>query len=632
MHYRREIDGLRALAVVPVILFHAGVRTFSGGFVGVDVFFVISGYLITSLILTERRTGVFTLAGFYERRARRILPALCVVIFVCLPLAWLWMLPSDMRDFSASIVTVSAFASNILFWRESGYFGPATDLKPLAHTWSLAVEEQFYLLYPLFLLLVWRAGRRWRGAIVAATAVISLGLAQWGSRYHPQAAFYLLPTRAWELLLGAFAALYALEAEPAGAGGARTAALVRQSGGLLGLLLIGYAVFAFDENTPYPSVYTLVPTVGSVLVILFASPPSLTGRLLGSSALVGLGLISYGAYLWHQPLFAFARHRSASVPSEASLLTLSLASIALAYLSWKYVERPFRNRERVSRPVLLRSVGLATAVLVSVGLLGYAAHGFSYRYADEDRYLVDLDPYEARQYVTARFTQLLLKPFDKSDRRKVVVVGDSYAEDLVNAVYESGLMDRIQLSTYLISAGCGNLFLQRDLTAEIRPADRGICLQTGWYDNESLRQLMHQSDAIWIASSWMRWQVELLPESLQRIDSAFGAKALVFGDKDFGKFTIKELLRVPATSRAALRNPMSEEHLRVNELMKSLLPREAFLDVSALLCGEGSACPLFTDEGKLVSYDGGHLTPDGARYYGRKLAQTDLLRPVLGSH
>jgi len=631
MDYRREIDGLRALAVLSVILFHARLHAFSGGFVGVDVFFVISGYLINSLIFVETRAGVFTLAGFYERRARRILPPLFLVMFACLPFAWLWMLPGDIRDFSESMVAVCAFSSNILFWRESGYFGSATDWKPLVHTWSLAVEEQYYLLYPLFLLLVRRLGKRWMVGALVATAVISLAAAQWGSRYHPQAAFYLLPARGWELLLGAFAALYSL-GEKTTRAKAQTSALVNQSGSLCGLLLICCAVFLFDEDTPYPSVYTLIPTVGTALIILFANPLTLAGRLLGSRALVGLGLISYSLYLWHQPLFAFARHRSASEPSEATFLTLSLVAIALAYLSWKYVEQPFRNRNLIRRPLLLQWSVITTVILVALGLLGYVSKGFSYRYGTEDRYLVELNPYAARSYVPARFMELTLRQFDRSDKKKVIIVGDSYAEDLVNAVYESGLTARVQLSTYLIPAACGNLFVQENLTARIRPVDREICVQTGWYDNERLRRLMIEADAIWIASSWSTWQAQLLPESVQRIESTFGSKALVFGEKDFGTFSVKDLLRVPAKSRAEFKNPMSEQHIKVNELMKSSLPTDVFIDISGLLCGEGTTCPLFTLDGKLISYDGGHLTQDGARYYGQKLAQTYIMRRFLGTH
>ena len=208
MKYRREIDGLRALAVLSVILFHAGFKTFSGGFVGVDVFFVISGYLITSIILTEKRAGTFTLANFYERRARRILPALFVVMFTCLPFAWFWLLQADMRSFSQSLVAVSGFVSNIFFYLTSGYFETATELKPLIHTWSLAVEEQFYLLFPIFLLLTWRLDSRYILSILVFFAIVSFGVTLVYSQEHSSFTFFLLPTRGWEILIGSFIAFY----------------------------------------------------------------------------------------------------------------------------------------------------------------------------------------------------------------------------------------------------------------------------------------------------------------------------------------------------------------------------------------------------------------------------------------
>ena len=193
MEYRREIDGLRALAVLPVIFFHAGYESFSGGFVGVDVFFVISGYLITKIILSDLEHGRFSIVGFYERRARRILPALFFVMLVCLPFAWRWLLPGDMKDFSQSLVAVVAFSSNLLFWKESGYFDVAAELKPLLHTWSLAVEEQYYLFFPVFLMLAWRIGKGPILLIMGLLALGSLVLAEWGVRSDPALAFYLLP-------------------------------------------------------------------------------------------------------------------------------------------------------------------------------------------------------------------------------------------------------------------------------------------------------------------------------------------------------------------------------------------------------------------------------------------------------
>jgi peptidoglycan/LPS O-acetylase OafA/YrhL len=208
MKYKEEIDGLRALAVLPVILFHAGFTTFSGGFVGVDIFFVISGYLITTIILDEMDKGSFSLLNFYERRARRILPALFFVTLCTLPFTWFWMLPQDLIRFAQSLVAVQIFGSNVFFWLTSGYFDTASELKPLLHTWSLAVEEQYYVLFPVFLMLAWKLGKKWIISLLLVVAIISVLAAQYGARDHPSFTFYLLPTRAFEIISGALISLY----------------------------------------------------------------------------------------------------------------------------------------------------------------------------------------------------------------------------------------------------------------------------------------------------------------------------------------------------------------------------------------------------------------------------------------
>ncbi|MEX2468298.1 MAG: acyltransferase, partial [Pseudohongiellaceae bacterium] len=334
MHYRREVDGLRAVAVIPVIFFHAGFELFQGGYVGVDVFFVISGYLITALILKEKEEGRFSLLEFYERRVRRIIPALFLVMMCCIPFAVLWMAPEQLKAFSQSVLAMSLFASNILFWRESGYFDTAAEEKPLLHTWSLAVEEQYYLFFPLFIMLFWFLGRGGLARLTAAVAFISLLLAEYGWRYEPDANFYLLPTRAWELFVGALCAFYSFGKAPRNS---EPLALL----GLAGILL---AIFFYSEATPFPSVYALAPVLGAALIILYGGQATVVGRLLSTPLPVAIGLISYSAYLWHQPLFAFARIRSPGDPGVSLMLALSGASLLLATLSWRYVEIPFRRR------------------------------------------------------------------------------------------------------------------------------------------------------------------------------------------------------------------------------------------------------------------------------------------------
>ena len=369
MKYRPEIDGLRALAIIPVILFHAGFVLFGGGFVGVDVFFVISGYLITTILIEDLENKRFSILNFYERRVRRILPALFVVMLVTVALAWMWMIPSQMAQFSRSVLSTSLFFSNVLFWHETGYFKTPGQEKPLLHTWSLAVEEQYYVLFPIFLFLMWRFRKERVFWMIVVLASISLALSEWGWRHKPVANFYLAPTRAWEIFAGSIAAF-----------------IVQKRGvkannfmSMLGLAAILFAIFAYDKHVPFPSVYALVPVVGVVLLVLYADKETLAAKILSTRVLVGIGLISYSAYLWHQPLFVFARLRAVHGASASLFIFLSLASLVLGYLSWKYVERPFRNRAFLSKPQLFSMAAVGTLAFVAFGHYGYEGRGYPSR-------------------------------------------------------------------------------------------------------------------------------------------------------------------------------------------------------------------------------------------------------------
>ena len=372
MRYRHEVDGLRAVAVVPVVLFHAGVDTFSGGFVGVDVFFVISGYLITTILIDDLDSGRFSILQFYERRTRRILPALFFVLLCCLPFAWLWMSPVQLKDFSQSLIAVSTFISNILFWRESGYFAAASELKPLLHTWSLAVEEQFYIVFPILLLLLRRFSQRSVICIIITFSLVSLLLSHWGSVAHPAATFYLIPTRAWELGVGSICAFLLNDRQP------YKSTLLSS----MGLLLIFNSIVFYDANTPFPSFWALAPVGGTALIILFAQSSTLTAKFLSIRPLVFIGLISFSAYLWHQPLFAFARLKNGAAPSDITMYTLIVLSFGLAVLSWRYIEQPFRRRGSPFLATRLKVLGLSLSAMVllsAVGIFGQLTDGAPFR-------------------------------------------------------------------------------------------------------------------------------------------------------------------------------------------------------------------------------------------------------------
>lgn len=371
MKYRAEIDGLRAIAVIPVIFFHAGFELFRGGFVGVDVFFVISGYLITKILIEDLEKGKFSLIKFYERRARRILPALFFVMLCCLPPALMWMSTGRFEDFSKSLIAVSLFASNILFWRESGYFEASAEEKPLLHTWSLAVEEQYYVFFPIFLLLAWRMGYRRVFWAIVTIALLSLFISEWGWRHKPSANFYLLPSRAWEILSGSIACFIMHYRETA-----KNNVLA-----ILGFVMVIASIVLFDKSTPFPSLWSLIPVGGTVLMLMFCRQGTAMAAFLSNKILVGIGLISYSTYLWHQPLFAFARIRLVEEPTVLLSFILIACSLVLAAFSWRYVEQPFRGKgskfKTQSSIFLFSAAGLVAFMIV--GAFGVYMKGFPQR-------------------------------------------------------------------------------------------------------------------------------------------------------------------------------------------------------------------------------------------------------------
>jgi len=454
MKYRAEIDGLRALAVLPVIFFHAGFEFFGGGFIGVDVFFVISGYLITTIIISEMGEGKFSIVNFYERRARRILPALFFVMAACIPFAVMWLSPIDLQDFGQSLVAVSTFSSNILFWLESGYFDTASELKPLLHTWSLAVEEQYYIIFPLFLIATWRLGLISILALLFFIFLVSLGIAQWNAYNAPSAAFYLLPSRGWELLIGVFAAFYLrhrahLKSHTA-----------NQFLSLLGFSMIIYSILMFDESIPFPSFYALIPTLGTGLLILCAVPKTIIHRLLSLKPIVGVGLISYSAYLWHQPLLAFARHKLFFDDiSNVLLLILCILSLFMAWISWRFVEKPFRDRVKIGRrAIFISSLALMMTFSVIGGYFHKTSHmPLSVKLSNKQidfpiKYNGILHNGKKCSFPKLQSPEDLCEIKGGSKANKMILIGDSHARVLSEAFYSSSSIFKSLID--LSATGC----------------------------------------------------------------------------------------------------------------------------------------------------------------------------------
>lgn len=367
MNYRPDIDGLRTIAVLPVVFYHAGVAGFPGGFVGVDIFFVISGFLITTIIHRELAEGRFSIIRFYERRARRILPALFAVIVASLVAGWFILMPEEFDQMGESILSALLFVSNMWFWRNAGgYFQNATDYLPMLHTWSLAVEEQFYIFFPLLLMALHRFARRLLVPAILLLVVVSFGLAAWATPRMPNPSFYLLPTRIWELGFGSLLALGLVRAEAPRA--------LREAAGVLGLAGVLAPVFLYDSQMPFPGMAALPPVMGAALLIWTGTAgPVMASRLLSLRPMVWVGLISYSLYLWHWPIMAFVRNRLITVELEpAWQVATVLASLLAGWVSWRFIERPFRVPLRAGGMTRARIFALSGAGMAGLGVLAGA--------------------------------------------------------------------------------------------------------------------------------------------------------------------------------------------------------------------------------------------------------------------
>ena len=370
--YRPDIDGLRAIAVLVVLFFHAGINGFEGGYVGVDVFFVISGYLISTLIIKDLINGSFSFLDFYERRARRLLPALCAVLAVTTVLSTLILPPNQLKDFGQSLVAVVFYASNFLFWYESGYFATASEIKPLLHTWSLGVEEQFYLFFPILMMALWRLKSPALALnLIIGFFVFSLSYAHIVVSASPAEAFYLIPARAWELFAGVILAVFMHSRRQC------FSIVTNNILGTSGLFLIFYATYQFDKNTPFPSLYALVPVLGSVMVILSDDTKTWHYRLLTNKIMIRIGLISYSLYLVHQPIFAFVRNFESVDLSKPTSFLLIIVCLLLAHLCWRYIETPLRKEMFFSGRRIFVLLFASTAVFSFIGGYLHLSNGLA---------------------------------------------------------------------------------------------------------------------------------------------------------------------------------------------------------------------------------------------------------------
>lgn len=626
LKYRPDIDGLRAVAVLSVLFFHVGWRAFGGGWVGVDVFFVISGYLITRLIMEEIAAGTFSFAGFYARRARRLFAAFVFTVAVTFVAAALIFDRVYLQHFAGEVVYALVAASNFFYWLDGGYFGVAEQYKPLLHTWSLGVEEQFYLLWPLSIALLLRYVRRYFWLILATAGVLSLLLAEYYFYLGKErAAFLLLPGRIFEFAIGAlFCGVVRRRPLPEPL---RAAAL------LVGLALIVYAALDFTITTPFPTLYALVPCGGAALAIIGGTSTTF-GWLLGNRPMVGIGKISYSLYLIHWPMIVFYSYHRLAPLNPAEQVLICVVAIAAAALMYRYIEQPFRNPQRVrfaSRAALAFScTATVTALLVPASIV-WAKGTLLWRGSTQEVTLAQLQQIEELRKQDQVDELLRDRSFVKDDgRTRLMFVGDSHSGDVAAALFLSLGDKRYDYARSGFAPNCFSAIDRRPWILRLAHAE-GLCAAqlAALRSNRSLAS----ADYLFIADRWSAETLQGFAEGLAFLRGLTHAKIVIVGqnatfptfDDSLRYLDPPQLLRL----NRVLYQQQSMVDVEINRELRALAEAHGlgFIDRQSLVCSAADArCQVLVD-GKFLYSDSNHWSYAGRAVFGRGMAArfNDLL-------
>ena len=621
MKYRSDVDGLRAVAILPVVAYHADLTLVPGGFVGVDVFFVISGYLICRLINDEIKAGSFTVAGFYKRRIMRLFPALFAMLIATSILAYVYLLPIELKEYSDSLIAAVTNVSNVFFALTTGYFDAPAETRPLLHTWSLSVEEQFYIVCPLFMLACYRFCPRRLNMLLALGAALSFVAAFLAYGRNPNFAFFLTPFRACELLLGALLGVrfFPVAATPP----------LKNTMGCMGLALVLFAVFVFSSETPLP-LTMLVSCAGTAMIIHSSeNGPSIAGRLLSWRPAVFIGLISYSLYLWHWPIMVFQRsdHFLAEQAPLATKFELIAISIGVAYLSWRFIETPFRIRTKTV-PVRIALGGALASVtaVVALGTTALALDGAPFRFTQPvvtiGSYLA-YDPTAAFRsghcYLTANRETYDTKTCLTKDptRPNYLLIGDSHAAQLWLGLHE------VLPDVNLMQA---SMMLCRPVLMEVNAFDFRKCprLMHFIFDDYLMKEKV---DKVLLAASWKDEDVPKLDATLDYLKE-HDIDAVVFGPIVEYDYALPRLL----ADAIRYHDPQLADRERtaavplLDRRMRMLVTGKGIPYISTYdeMC-KGGTCAKLVDGDVPYQFDAGHLTAAGSIALAEKLRDDHAL-------
>lgn len=543
-------------------------------------------------------------------------------MLACIPFAWVWMLPDQMEDFLQSLFAVSLFASNVLFNRQSGYFDTAAEEKPLLHTWSLAVEEQYYIIFPILLFFIWRERKDFAVWIIVCLGAISLAYSEWGWRNQPTANFYLSPGRAWELLIGSLAAIIVQKR------GVRSNEIFA----IAGMLAIIVSLFVFDHTTPFPSIYTLLPCIGVMSVLIFGGQGTLTAKLLGNRVFVGVGLISFSAYLWHQPLFAFMRIRFPEHANPISMLGLSLLALILAYFSWRYIERPFRKPINFEAPrfTMLKSSILWFVVFFAFGLGGYFSNGYENRLNEAERqYIKDLQNEYTAEYLDSKHRTA----FANDGRRKLLIIGDSYAKDLVEGIVGTFGSDfkTLDVVTLNVARRCKNVLQDTpDLDDYLMPSDVHCFGDYHRIGSSKFDEIIRAADLTLVRSLWDVLPTREMPRTYDYLNTIAKDRVGFIGGQMFGTFQINSRNSLASPKKFAFdvntKLPYTHQPTNLTSIdlfaeAEAIMGGRNYFSVSRFFCDKSHKCKTHDEHGQPLTSDGAHLTLPGEIFRLRQLFQ-----------
>ncbi|MFL2679028.1 MAG: acyltransferase family protein [Alphaproteobacteria bacterium] len=625
LKYRPEIDGLRAISVVSILLYHAELNffdktLFTGGFVGVDVFFVISGYLISNIIFSELlQNKYFKFANFYERRARRILPMLFVVLLISCPIAFYTFLPNEFHEYIDSVISSIFFFSNFFFYSVTTEYGAESSLlKPLLHTWSLAIEEQFYLFFPIIVFLLFKFHQNLLKRVLILLFVISFFFSNIFCNLNPELNFFHPLSRFWELLTGSLLAYMNLK------GKINKEFYSSNIFTLTGISLILFSVFFFNDSSPYPNYKTLIPVVGTALIIFFSSKNNYISKVLSSRVFVGVGLISYSVYLWHFPIFAFYRNLKPTINNFDKFESIIL-TIFLSVISYFVIEKKFRSKAIKLKYFLGFTVSVII-IFLSINFIVDKKDGFANRFPKLANDLLSIDKKLKRDlYVWNNKNLIKNKEFSnkKNKNIKLLIVGDSNSADLINSIFNLNEFSKIEISSLEINKGCGNLFLDTEkIIQKLKRPLAHKCIENPSLISKKNKEFLYNADVVVFASEWSLWELEYVIESHNKLIKNFGNKFLYFGNKSIDNplTRVKDYKKIKKlfTKHPIYLDPTLETSL-INKKLQSFFG-EKFIDYTKIMC-EPEGCPITNSFGEVLQYDSLHLTEKGAKELAKKLSK-----------